>query len=143
MWTRLPGVWVKGPSRLAYLLGQTAVLAGAMTAALALTALIGPFSPRVGTLAYFAQEVLVVAVGVLSLTVYGLLVSLPLDLLPTPEGLWVDFGLRKKMYPWREVHQSGNLAILSSGRGILLQRVSLSPQQREVLEAYFRATRRA
>ncbi len=121
-----------------WFLGDWVLLAAAYGAGLTLADLLVPVGTDSVLLSFVVQLALMTAIALPANVLYFLAVPCPRNILVSAAGLEIDFGLRRKKYPWGNVHLREVEAYLYGEWLGIPTRVALNPYQRQRLEAWRR-----
>jgi len=131
-----PSEWVEGRPKTWFFLGNFAVLFGALYVGQLISQLAIPAHWGPAPLVLLAWSGIMAAIGLPAYVLYFLAVPCPQTLGLGPFGVTIDFGLRRKLYAWKDVFQRENEMVCFPSRGLWLTRVALSNRQRDRVRAY-------
>jgi hypothetical protein len=133
-----PSEWLQGDSMIAWFLGDWVLLAASYGAGITLADVLVPVGSGSLALRIIVQLALMSAIALPAIVLYFLAVPCPRNVVVSPEGLDIDFGLRRKKYPWGNVHlRETDVYLYGEWLGVPT-RVALNPYQRQRIEAWGR-----
>jgi len=131
-----PLEWVEGAPKTWFFLGNFAVLFGALYVGQLISQLAIPANWGPAPVVLLAWCGIIAAIAVPVNALYFLSVPSPQTVGLSPVGVTIDFGLRRKVYAWRNVLQRERELICFPARGPWPTRVALSSRQRDRVRAW-------
>jgi hypothetical protein len=135
-----PVEWIEGDSKATFMAGSFLLLFCAYFVGSLIGQTAFPQRHPPELLPFLFQLGVMAAIALPSNLLYFLSVPCPQRIGISPLGLSVEFGLRKKEYPWHDVHSRPNEALCFAGRSPWPTKVALSASQQSRIATFFGRT---